>query len=261
MHAVEFAPRDRQIARMLGAARHDHGVEFLQQLFRRHCVRAAAAHGLAYPELHALGAHLLHAPVDQLLFQFEVGNAIAQQTADAVVLFVQHHIVAGARQLLRAGEAGRTRTDYRHPLAGLARRRQRQHPAHLPALVDDGVLDRLDPHGIVVDVERASRFARRRTDAAGEFWKIIGRMQRLQRCAPVLLVDQVVPVRNDVVDRAAAHAERRAAVHAARPLHRRLLIGEVQHKLVVMLLARRGGFARLLQPLEFHEAGDLAHLP
>jgi hypothetical protein len=30
---------------------------------------------------------------------------------------------------------------------------------------------------------------------------------------------------------------------------------------VVMRLARRGGFARLLQPLEFHEPGDLAHCP
>ena len=165
----------------------------------------------------------------------------------------------GTRQLLRAGQPGRAGADHRNFFAGFFCGRLRHDPALLPAFVGDGVFDGFDTHRVVVYIERACRLARRRTDAAGEFGKIVGRMQRRQRCAPVLLVDQVVPVGNDVVDRATAHAERRAAVHAARPLYRRLLIGQVPHELAVMLLARLRGFARLLQPLELHEPGDLAH--
>src|SRR6185436_9050154 len=86
-----------------------------------------------------------------------------------------------------------------------------------------------------------------------------GRMQHIDGRLPVLPVNQVVPVRNDVVDRAACHAERDAAVHATRALDTRLLVREMQDELAVVLDAFAlvlGGFR---QPLVFHEAGDLSH--
>jgi hypothetical protein len=51
---------------------------------------------------HAFGLHLLDAAVDVVLLHLEVGDAVAQQAADAVVLLEQRHVVAGARELLRA---------------------------------------------------------------------------------------------------------------------------------------------------------------
>ena len=68
--------------------------------------------------------------------------------------------------------------------------------------------------------------------------KVVGRVQRLDRALPVLAVDEVVPVGNDVVDRAAAHAERDAAIHAARALDRRRLVGQARNELAPVLLAR-----------------------
>ena len=38
-------------------------------------------------EVHAFGLHLLDAAIEDVLFKLEVGNAVAQQAADAVVLF------------------------------------------------------------------------------------------------------------------------------------------------------------------------------
>ena len=61
-----------------------------------------------------------HAAVDQVLFHLEVGNAVAQQAADAVGLLEQRRRMAGARQLLGAGQARRAGADDRDPLAGLA---------------------------------------------------------------------------------------------------------------------------------------------
>ena len=78
--------------------------------------------------------------------------------------------------------------------------------------------------------------------------KIVGRMQRFERPQPVGLEYKVVEIRDDVVDRAAGHAERNAAVHAARALHLGLFFREVQDELVIVLLARLGRLGRFVQP-------------
>ena len=54
------------------------------------------------------------------------------------------HVVAGAGELLRAGEARRARADDGDLLAGLVRVDLGHDPAFFPALVDDGAFDRLD---------------------------------------------------------------------------------------------------------------------
>jgi len=56
-------------------------------------------------------------------------------------------------------------------------------------------------------------------------------MQRLNRVAPVLPVDEIVEVRDDVIDRATAHAKWGAAVHAARALDLGLIRGQMLNEL------------------------------
>ena len=51
---------------------------------------------------HALGSHLLEAAVDQPLLELEVGNAVAEQTADAIALLEDRDGVPGTGQLLRS---------------------------------------------------------------------------------------------------------------------------------------------------------------
>ena len=74
----------------------------------------------AVMEGHALGFHLRDAAVDEVLLHLEVGNAVAQQAAGLGDLLVDMDVVAGARELLRAGQAGRARADDGDLLAGLA---------------------------------------------------------------------------------------------------------------------------------------------
>src|SRR5690606_1605131 len=99
-------------------------------------------------------------------------------------------------------------------------------PAFGPALVDNGVLDGLDAYCVIIDVQRTGGLAGGRAHTAGELREVVGRVQHVQRTAPVLFVDQVVPVGNDIVDRAAAGAERYTAVHAARALLLGLGVGQ-----------------------------------
>ncbi len=193
------------------------------------------------------------------LLHLEVGDAVAQQAADAVVLLEDGHVVARARELLGGGESRRAGADDGDLAAGAQRGLLRHDPALVPRAVGDRVLDGLDAHRVVIDVEHARGLARRRADAAGELGEVVRRVQHRGSVLPLVRVHQVVEVRNDVVDRAAAVAERRAAVHAARGLHLGVVDLQADDEFLVVLQARLHGRVALLEALVLHEAGDFSH--
>jgi hypothetical protein len=93
----------------------------------------------------------------------------------------------------------------------------------------------LMPTGAALMPSVQADFAGCRTDAAGEVGKIVGRMQDFQRLLPVTAVNQIVPVRNDVVDRTAVVAERNTAVHTTCALNLGILVGQCKHELLEIL--------------------------
>ena len=96
-------------------------------------------------ELGALGLHLREAPVEVALLHLELGDAVAQQPADAVGALEHDDVVAGARELLRGREPGGPGADDRDLLARCARvGDDRRDPALVPRPVDDLDLDLLD---------------------------------------------------------------------------------------------------------------------
>ena len=112
------------------------------------------------------------------------------------------------------------------------------------------MLDGLDAHRIIIDVQRTGRFTWGRADAAGKVREVVGGVQHFDRTLPVLAIYQIVPVRDDVVDRAAALAERDAAIHATRTLRLGVLVGQMQDKLLVVLDALLDGQVALFQTLK-----------
>ena len=168
--------------------------------------------------------------------------------------------MADARELLGAGEARRARS----------RRRRRAcrscapggsgfEPALAPGAVDDRAFDRLDRHRRVLQVERAGGLARRRADAAGEFGEIVGAVQVARRLLPVVAIDQIVPVGDLVVHRTAVVTIGDAAVHAARGLVARRLLAERQDEFAIVADAVGRGRVAPVRPIDFQEAGHLAH--
>ena len=241
---------------------------WLQHLARIDRALAGAADGAAVMEGDAFGFHLRDATVDDVLFHLEVGNAVTQQAARLGVFLEHMHLVADARELLRAGHAGRARTDHGNLLAGLLRGDFRLEPAIVPGAVDDRAFDGLDGDRVVVDVERAGGFARRRTDAAGEFRKIVGRVQVARGLFPIALVDQIVEVRNLVVDRATRRARRdragavaigNAAIHAARGLVARFLLAQGNDEFAIVFDALGHRRVLAIVTLDLEKTCDLAH--
>ena len=221
--AVQVAARDRQIARRRRAAGEHHGVELGAQLLGGD-VDADVDAGA---ELGALGLHLLEPAVDVALLHLELGDAVAQQPADAVVALEDRHRVTGAGELLCGGQPGRAGADDGDRLAGQLLRRQRNDPALVEGVVDDLDLDLLDRDRILVDAEHARPLARRRAQPAGELREVVGGVQPLDRVAPAVVAHQVVPLRDQVAQRAAVVAERNAAVHAPGRLLAQRLVREV----------------------------------
>src|SRR6185437_11870727 len=261
--AVELAAGDRQVAALLGAAGQHHSVMPGDEFFRRDI----DADVRAVMKDHALGLHLRDATVDVRFFHLEVGNAVAQEPAGLGEFLVDVDLVAGARQLLGAGQPGRPGAYDRHRLAGSGRRQLGLEPLGDGA-VGDGAFDRFDGDRVLVDVERARGLARRRADPSGDLGKIVGRMQIARGLVPVAVVDEVVPVGDLIVDRAArragrqragAHAIRHAAIHAARRLRDGVLLGQRQHELAPMAQALRDRFVVAVLAFVFEKTGDLAH--
>ena len=101
-------------------------------------------------------------------------------------------------------------------------RRPGHDPALVPGAVDDRVLDLLDRDRVALaDLEHAGGLARRRAQPAGELREVVRRVQLADRVVPAAAVDEVVPVRDQVPQRAAVVAERaRRTPCSARPARR-----------------------------------------
>jgi hypothetical protein len=85
-------------------------------------------------------------------------------------------------------------------------------------------------------------------------------VQPLDRALPAIVIDEIVPVRNQVAQRAPLVAERYAAVHAARALLLQLA-GRIRQIHFAPVLEALGDRARrMLLPLDFYETGRLAHV-
>src|SRR5258708_3442387 len=131
----------------------------------------------AGPELDTFGHDLLDTAIDQVLFHLEIGNAVAQQAANAVGLLEYRDVVTGARKLLGGGETGGTGPDHCNALPAALLWRLGFDPAFAERMIDDAFLDLLDGHGWFVDAEHAGGFAGRGADAPGELRKIVGRVK------------------------------------------------------------------------------------
>ena len=169
------------------------------------------------------------------------------------------------------GQARGTRADDRHGLARAGRGRHGMNGAALVTVFHDGALVFFDRDRVTRDVAAgAGRLAQGGADPARELRVSVRGDQPVHGQIPLALIDQVVPLGDQVVQRtarchAADHhaglAEGHAAVHAAGGLGLLLLAGEPDVKLVEIFNALqrrdiRAGLARVI-----HKSSDLAHDP
>ncbi len=209
--------------------------------------------------MNAFRRHLLQTPVENFLFQLEVRNAVAEKAADAVRFFKYGNCVAGAIQLLGSRKSGWPRA---HDGDSFARARFGElglDPTFLPRPVDNRFFDQFNCDGRLVDPQDASRLAGRGTNAAGKLRKIICGVQHTNRFFPMIAINEVIPIRNDVGYGASGVAERNAAIHAARGLYAHLLFRKRLVNLEIIVDAFLDRPARRHLARIFLKSCDLTH--
>ena len=215
VHARQIAARHGQVARPAGAAGQDHGVEVAPQ------VAGGDVHADVHagPEHHALGLQQLEPPIEHALLHLELGDAVAQQPADAIGLLEHGDAVARAVQLRppRPARPGRTRPP---PPSSRCARSAASGTIQPSSKARSTIASSID---LMVTGSLLMPSTHEPSHGAGHSrpvnsGKLLVCVQALECRAPRVAVDQVVPVRDQVAERAALMAERDAAVHAARGL-------------------------------------------
>ena len=139
MDAGELAARHRQIARQRSLRRPARS--------RRNRARSSST-GTLTPTLQLVrnitpSSCMQGEPaIEEPLFQLELGDAVAQQPADAIGALENGDRVAGAVQLLGGREAGRPGADDGDALAGAHLGRLGGDPAFVERALDDRHFDR-----------------------------------------------------------------------------------------------------------------------
>ena len=214
-------------------------------------------------EDRALGLHLLDPAVQERLVHLEVRYPEADKAARPVVAFVDDDLVAGPGQLLGGGHPGRPRAHHGHVLGRVHAGAQGRDPAMGPGVIDDLLLDLLYGDGLVVYGEHAGALARGRAHPARELGKIVGGVQALDGVPPAVPVHEVVPVRDQVPERAAgeAVAKRDGAVHAARRLGGQVLRAHGLVHLAPVPDPQVHGTVLGVLALELQKAVRVSHVP
>ena len=207
---------------------------------------------------------LVDAALDDPLLDLEVRHAEAHQAAGGLVALEERR---------RGGPARRSCCAAAMP-AGPGRRRRRRcgrsrAPAAARTTQPSSQARSMIEFSICLIVtaspSRISRthdgLARRGAQAAGELGEVVRRVQLGDRLAPSAAVDEVVPVRDQVAQRAAVVAERHAALHAARALGAELLVAALHEELAerLDLDALDGVLVGDARAVDLQEAADLAH--
>src|SRR5690606_21218832 len=159
-----------------------------------------------------------------MLLDFHLGNAVGQQPADAVCAFIYRDAVSVLIEYACTCQSRRPGADYGYLLAGATGRGIWLHPTFLEGTIDDRPFDVLDCHRRFMQSGYTASFTRSGTSASGKLREGIGQCQAFISFLPSSPIDQVIPFRNEIVDRAACRhagecasvlAERHGAVHAA----------------------------------------------
>ena len=264
MDALELAAGHRQVVRLFGAAGEHDGVMLGDELVDR---KVDADIG-AVMEDDAFGLHLHDAAVDVDLLHLEVGNAVAHQPAGLGV-FLEHMYSSGrrgraaARRRARQGLSRRRRPSCRSsPPAGSGLRpcaMARSAIAHSIDLMVTGFSSMLS----VQDASHGAGQTRPVTSG-----KLLVECRLRAASSQLPRIDEVVPVRDLVVDRAARRAggERagalaigHAAIHAARRLGAIVVLLQRQDEFVPMADALGDRLVVTVVAFVVEKTGDLAH--
>src|SRR5580658_6398447 len=132
-------------------------------------------------------------------------------------------------------------------------------PAFVKSPVHDIFFDLLDGYRRLIDAEYAGGLTRCWTNPAGEFREVVGCMQLPHCFLPTSVINQIVPIGNQIVDGTSRLTKGHAAIHAARALSAKIRFGEIEVDFEPVVDALSDRTPGSMFPRVFQEAGVLTH--
>ena len=164
-NAVEFASGNLEIARLTGSGGDNHGVVFALQVFAGD-VNADVDAGFKF---HAFGFHQLDAAFDDLFFEFEIRNAVAEKSAGMEIALIDRDFVSMLIEDCRCGKSGGTGADDGDRFPGALCHVPNLHQSLFISLFHDVTLNLANRDRFKVETAGAGAFAESGADARGEF--------------------------------------------------------------------------------------------
>ena len=119
----------------------------------------------------------------------------------------------------------------------------------------------LDRDGVRRDAKHAGLFAGCGTETSGELRKVVRRVEAFSGARPISPIDQIVPLWDEVPQRASLVAEWDATVHASRRLDAQMLLAERFIDLAPVSHPDLDAPSAGKLPIVLEEAGSITHGP
>ena len=251
----ELSTGNRQVARALRADGDEQGVVVVAKLIPDDVL----THIFAGLKTNSFSLEDVDTPVDDPLFELEVGDAVAQQPAQLVSAFVDDHLVSSSVELRCGGESGRTRAYDCDAAPRSLSWRLRYDPTFLEGSLDNLLFDLLDRHRLVVDGQDTSRFAGCRAESAGELGEVVRGVESFDGGSPLVSINELVPFGNHVSEWTSLSTERDATVHTTATLFFLLVARPVEIELIVVAKSLFESSFRGVTLIPLDEAGVFSH--
>ena len=252
-------------ARLFRPAAEHHRVVFLHEALGDYSIGGVEPGHKA----DALARHKLNAAADNGFRQLHVRDAIHQKPAGQRALLDHRDAVAPVVELIGDCKPRRAGAHHRHIFPRAVGREARLHQVVGKGVFDDAQFVVMHRDGIAVEPAGAGLLTESGADAPGEFGEVICFEKSCQCVGEVPVHDAVVPLRDQIVQRAAellsiklypGLTERDAAVHTPCTLLAPLLLGTRKMKLLLVLYPLQRRTHRIRPAFIFQKSGRFSHI-
>src|SRR5665647_541743 len=166
----------------------------------------------------------IQASVDDPFVQFEIRDAVTQQTANFIILFENGHGMTCLVHKISDRKSGRSRANNGNFFTCPFLRDIGVNQVQVESMFDHGTLVLPDGNRLIMNGQHTGFFTRRRTYSSCKFREAVGFVQDIVSIIPVSTVNSIPPFRDVASYRTGPVAKRYAAIHAPRRLAYPILV-------------------------------------
>mmetsp|Transcript_17657 Transcript_17657/g.43471 ORF Transcript_17657/g.43471 Transcript_17657/m.43471 type:complete len:387 (+) Transcript_17657:1837-2997(+) len=196
VNSLQVPSRNRQVTWLGGTQTQTESIKVVSQVIN---IDIDTNVGIG-DKFNAFFSQQIDTTIDGFLFQLHVWNSIHQKSSNTIGPFKDGNIVSLLVQLIGSRQSRRTRSHHSHGKARAFLRNPGSNLSIPKGSIDNGIFHILDGNRRINQSSHTRSLARCWTDTSSKLGKVVGGMQPFNGFVPLILIDQIVPFGNQVVD-------------------------------------------------------------